>query len=893
MAQRKRRARASSGPVPVDSIKHDEKRVNIPTSDAQDFVDESLKQPVQLLYSRDPTLDPQLVWKGKDGQDADDLVVEAPPLFIQEKVDPRVLIENLRTTASRPEDEPELALFETFDGLDGMETIEFYKHAANWSNRLILGDSLHVMASLSDRESLQGQVQMIYMDPPYGIRFGSNWQVRTDKREVKDRVADATRDVEQIKAFRDTWELGINSYLSYLRDRLTVARDLLTESGSIFVQIGDDNVHLVRSVLDEVYGAANFVSLISFATTSGFAQATALGRGGDYLLWYARDLARLKSRTLWYPSHDRAGYRWLILPDGTQRGMTAEEKRGDVALPDGAVIYAAGDLQSQGAASSPQPFLYRGKNYRPGASSHWKANYPAGMHRLAWAGRIHVAKDSIRYVRREDDFGYQSYTNVWTDTGTGNFTDDKVFAVQTNTKVVQRCIALATDPGDLVLDPTCGSGTTVVAAETMGRRWITVDTSRVALTIARTRLMTSRFPYFVLADSNSGKVLEAQMTDQEAVLGECSEDIRRGFVYQRAKRVTLESIATNPAIVEGMTRDEIDEAIALAAETVLFYDKPIEDTTRVRVAGPFTVESLSPHRALGDGADSTAAESAADQQSTQTFEEMLLENLRLSGVQNGRRSERFEFDEIERLPGKYLHARAVPRGELADDSVALSIGPRYGTVGADWIKAAAREAMRGKGHDVLLVLGFAFDPRADEVVKEFQTEEEPFAVQAEQKLGGIRILLVRMNADLAMGESLLKKSKAANLFTVFGEPDIDTPTWTDEGWVVTIRGFDVYNPLTGEVRAGDTSEIAMWMMDTDYNEESFFVRHAYFLGADPYKSLKKVLKAEINNEVWETLNSAKSRPFPHPRKGKVAIKVINHYGDELMTVLDMPAPPTR
>jgi adenine-specific DNA-methyltransferase len=344
------------------------------------------------------------------------------------------------------------------------------------------------------------------------------------------------------------------------------------------------------------------------------------------------------------------------------------------------------------------------------------------------------------------------------------------------------------------------------------------------------------------------------------------------------------------AIVEGVTRDQINDAIARNAETVLFYDQPIEDPRRVRVAGPFTVESLAPHRAVEDA---STGELAAEQQSTQAFEEMLLDNLRLSGVQNGRRRERFEFDEIERLPGKYLQARAVPRGQLVDNSVAISIGPRYGTVGADWIKAAAREAMRGRGHDVLLILGFAFDPRAVEVVQEFQTPaDEDFSVQAEQKLGSIRILLVRMNADLAMGQSLLKKSKAANLFTVFGEPDIDTPTWGDDGWVVSLRGFDVYNPVTGEVRAGDTSEIAMWMMDTDYNEESFFVRHAYFLGADPYKSLKKALKADINIEVWASVNSAKSRPFAHPSTGKVAVKVINQHGDELLTVLDMPAAPS-
>ena len=314
-----------------------------------------------------------------------------------------------------------------------------------------------------------------------------------------------------------------------------------------------------------------------------------------------------------------------------------------------------------------------------------------------------------------------------------------------------------------------------------------------------------------------------------------------------------------------MTREQIDAAIARHAETELLYDQPYEDPRKVRVAGPFTVESLLPYRALGDDGVASASEAASEQDTTTNFEQMLLDNLQKAGVQNGRKAERFEFAEIERVPGKYLTARAVPIGHLADEQVAISIGPRYGTVGADWIKAAAREAMRGQGHDVLLVLGFAFDPYALETVEEFKPDgDDAFAVQAEHKAGTIRILLVRMNADLAMGESLLKKTKAANLFTVFGEPDIAPPQWTDDGWVVTIRGFDVYNPLTGEVRAGDEQDIAMWMIDTDYNEESFFVRHAYFLGANPYERLKRALKADIHADAWDSLNSATSRPFPHP-----------------------------
>ncbi len=830
----------SNANTPVDAIRHNDKRVNIPTADAQDFVDSGARAPIPLLYPRDTALDPQLVWKGKDAQDANHLLVEAPPLYIQEKLDPRVLIENLRRTAARPKAEPELSLFESFDGLDGLQSVEFYKHAANWSNRLILGDSLQVMASLAEREQLRGQVQMIYLDPPYGIKFGSNWQASTRNREVKDgKLEDATREVEQIKAFRDTWELGIHSYLTYLRDRLVVARDLLTDSGSIFIQIGDENVHLVRSLLDEIFGADNFVSQISFATTSGFSQARGLGRAGDFILWYARDASVVKTRPLRYRSVNATGYNWVMLPDGQRRLATKEERQDPSIFPEGAKLYRNDNLRSQGESRKPQEFFYAGKTYRPGPRLHWKASCPDGLTRLANARRLHNAGSTLEYVRYMTDSGYATYNNVWTDTVIGGFTDEKIFVVQTTTKVVSRCMLLCTDPGDLVLDPTCGSATTAFVAEQWGRRWITIDTSRVALTLARQRIMGAKYPHYVLADSPEGRKQEEELTGLPQPTGPTGNDIRKGFVYKRVPHVTLKSIANNPDLVEGMSREQIDAAIARHADTELLYDQPYEDKNVVRVAGPFTVESLSPHRAFDDEAALPASQGASDEDSTTGFEQMLLDNLRKAGVQNGRRAERFEFDEVERLPSRYLTARAVPRGDLADQRVAVSIGPRYGTVGTDWIKAAAREAMRGQGHDVLLVLGFAFDPRALETVEEFAFGEEEFAVQAEHRAGAIRILLVRMNADLAMGQSLLKKTKAANLFTVFGEPDVSRPEWTAEGWVVTIRGFDVYNPVTGDVRAGAEDDIAMWMIDTDYDEESFFVRHAYFLGTDPYDRLKK------------------------------------------------------
>ena len=886
-----------NGPTPVDAVTHADKRVNIPSAPAEEWLDSASRAPIPLLYPRDTTLDPQLVWKGKDAQDAEDLLVEAPPLYIQEKLDPRVLIENLRRTAAHADAEPELSLFDTFDGLEGMQSVEFYKHAANWSNRLILGDSLQAMGSLAEREQLRGQVQMIYLDPPYGIKFGSNWQASTNKRDVKDgKLEDATREVEQIKAFRDTWELGIHSYLAYLRDRLVVARDLLTKSGSIFVQIGDTNLHLVRALMDEVFGSENFISQISYRTTSGATNEYLAGTV-DFVLWFGRDRQSTKYRELFRTKvmggAGAGAYGYVEERDGTRRRLSADERAsasadGRIFRLDNLTSQSAGRKKGEGEASWFEvPF--ESKSYFPTMQSRWKTNEP-GMSRLAWAQRLGVAGKTLSYVRFIDDFPAFPLSNFWDDTSIAGFGDPKVYVVQTNSKVIERCLLMTTDPGDLVLDPTCGSGTTAYVAEQWGRRWITIDTSRVALTLARQRIMGAKFAHYLLADSHAGRKQEEKLSGQAMPSSPTGKDIRKGFVYKRVPHVTLRSIANNPDIVEGMSREQSNAAIARHADTELLFDQPYEDRKAVRVAGPFTVESLSPHRAFDDETDLPASQSGSEDEST--FEQMLLDNLRRAGVQNGRKAERFEFDEVERLPGKFLTARAVPSGDLAEQRVVVSVGPRYGTVGSDWIKAAAREAMRGQGHDVLLILGFAFDPRALETVEEFQSEDCEFAVQAEHRAGSFRILLVRMNADLAMGETLLKKTKAANLFTVFGEPDVSKPEWTDGGWVLSIRGFDVYNPVTGEVRAGTEDDIAMWMLDTDYNEESFFVRHAYFLGADPYDRLKKALKADIDPDAWESLNSATSRPFPHPTTGKVAVKVINHYGDELLTVLDLPQPPT-
>ncbi len=883
-------------PTRVEAITHADKRANLPTADAQDFVAPELEQPTPVRYPRDPSLDPQLVWKGKDELDGEDLVADAPPIYIQEKIDPRVLIENLRDTAASPEDEPELTLFDTFDGLGELDLVEFYRHEANWSNRMILGDSLNVMASLAEREALRGKVQMIYIDPPYGIKFGSNWQVSTRRRDVKDgKLADASREVEQIKAFRDTWELGIHSYLTYLRDRLTVAKELLTESGSVFVQIGDENVHLVRSLMDEVFGSENFVSLITFVTTSGFAQAAALPRNGDYLVWYAKAVEAVKVRPQWVYAPDRRGYRWLAM-NGEQRSMTKVEESGDAPLTEGSFVYKAGDLASQGAAGEPQPFQYREKTYRPPANSHWKASYPAGMRRLAHAGRLHVASNSIQYRRGIEDFRYQVRTNLWTDTGTGNFTDDKLFVVQTNTKVVERCVLLTTDPGDLVLDPTCGSGTTAYVAEQWGRRWMTIDTSRVALALARQRVMGTRFPYYLLADSAEGRAKESQLSATPLPSAEVTDDIRHGFVYERVQHITLKSIANNPDIEEGMSREDLDAAIRRHAEFELLYDKPYEDKKKVRVAGPFTVESLSPHRSLafaGSAVDDTGAINADAVEDPSdgdaSFEQTILANLRTAGIQNGRKGERLTFDTVE--PYASPHIQAIGERDEAPDGgprrVGLTIGPQYGTVGPPFIKEAAREANRAGELDLLCVLAFAFDPNVLGADDDYVTAEQGFAnVAAERHLGRVPVLLVRMNADLVMGEEL-KKTGAGNLFTVFGEPDIEV-VQDGEDLRVRLHGVDVYDPNTGETRSNETDQVALWMIDTAYNGESFFVRHCYFTGGqDPYARLKRALKADIDEDAWASLYATESRSFARPETGKIAVKVINDYGDEVMKVYEV------
>lgn len=854
--------------TPVEVTKHRDKRKNIPTEELSDFIKPDEKAPKSVFYERDPSLDPQLVWKGKDEQDSRELEIPSVPIYIQEKVHPKALVENLRRTAEREEDEPELTLFDDFNGLEFEQEIAFYEHEHSWSNRLILGDSLLVMNSLAEKEGLKGRVQMIYVDPPYGIRFGSNWQVSTRKRDVRDaRAEDMTRQPEQVKAFRDTWELGIHSYLSYLRDRLVVARELLTDSGSIFVQIGEENVHLVRALMDEVFGSSNFMSLITFRVKSALGVA-GLARVADYLLWYSRDREAVKYRQLFSPKEaaEQSEFNMIALPDG--RRMTRNEalRTFPDGLPEGARLFTAQNLASSGYTPS-CTFTYEldDKAFPPPGGKSWKTTRD-GMDKLSLAGRLHPLKRSLRYVYYLDDFPVQVISHVWNDTFAAS---DKDYVVQTSDRVVQKCMLMTTDPGDLVLDPTCGSGTTAVVAEQWGRRWITVDTSRVALALARTRLMTSRYPYYVLSDSAEG--LKKQMELDGRVPDEIpptTDDIRKGFVYRTVPHVTLKSIANNPEIKPGLSQSEIDAAIARHAEKEVLYDQPYEDSSRIRVTGPFTVESLSPHRVLAPSDGDPEREHRAGE-----FERSIIENLKKAGVQNTIRNERLVFETLEPYAGRYIQgAGDFTNKEGTVQRVAVALGPEHGTVGKDLLREAAKEARRGEGFDILVVCGFAFDPAVPEAAKEY---------------GELTVLPTRMNPDLTMGEELLKKTGSGNLFMVFGEPDLDVKVQSDRV-TVEIRGLDIYDPTTGEIRSSSTDDIACWFIDTNYNNESFFVRHAYFTGEDkPYDKLKRVLKAEIDVAAWESLYSTTSRPFPVPDTKRFAVKVINHYGDEVLKVYDL------
>lgn len=908
----------SDTPKSIEAFTHDEAtRKNIPTAEYQSMVLKETTGAMKVQYERrNRDLDPQLVWRGKDEQDWSELVVNAPPLYIQEKVHPKVLIDDLvkQTQAGKKPDD-QMDLFADFNGLpnEGAKT-EFYQHDAHWTNRMILGDSLQVMASLAEREGLRGKVQCIYFDPPYGIKFNSNFQWSTTSRDVKDGNAEhITREPEQVKAFRDTWRDGIHSYLTYLRDRLTVARDLLTDSGSIFVQIGAENVHRVRALMDEVFGDDNFIVQIGFQKTGGI-EGNYLESTQDFIIWFSKHKKSLKYRQLFIDRKE--GEKSL---DRYDQHETIPFIIESVQKPTGSVEILKrcqfAPLFSDGESENTErSFNYQNTMYETKKGSHWKTTIN-GMNILAKANRIQSTGKTIRYKRFIGDLPVLPLTERWESMQIGV---GLKYVVETSPSVIARCLLMASDPGDLVLDPTCGSGTTAYVSELWGRRWITIDTSRVSLALARSRIMGARYPYYLMADSPEGQQKEAEITRSVSSSKSTYRNIKHGFVNERVPHITLKSIANNTEInviwekwqqtLEPLRQQlnaalgrsweeweipreadnkwsvevqhihanwwkariarqkEIDASIAAKAEFEYLYDKPYEDKKKVRVAGPFTVESLSPHRVMSMDENDRLVDGVKEPSSAygeRDFVSMILENLRTAGVQQAHKTDKINFTALVPWPGSLICAE----GKYDDKRAAIFIGPEFGTVSRPDLVEAAREA-GDAGFDVLISCAFNYDAHSTEF----------------EKLGRIPVLKARMNADLHMADDLRNNGKG-NLFVIFGEPDIEIQNRADGKIQVEVKGVDVFHPNTGEVRSDGPEGIACWFIDTDYNEESFFVRHAYFLGAnDPYSSLKTTLKAEVNAEAWASLNSAVSRPFDKPKSSRIAVKVINHLGDEVMKV---------
>jgi len=857
---------------PVDAIRHDNTtRATIPTtelagSEAGAVGSEQKSSYDTFRHDFDRGRDPELFWLGKYGNDDEqtqraDLRVDIRSLYVHEQIQPEQLINNLYRIHEQKRVDEQVSLFdhEGFEATNVVEdelarVTEYYRHTDKWKNRLIQGDSLLVMNSLLGREGMAGKVQCIYMDPPYGIKYGSNWQMKLNSRDVKDNDQNVSGEPEMIKAFRDTWELGIHSYLSYLRDRLVLARELLSESGSVFVQISDENVHLVRCIMDEVFGSENFVSLITFAKTASI-KSNYLGSTHDYIIWYGKKKEQTKYRQLFIKRTERTDggtYNCIENLDGTWRRLTKEELTSG-NIPEGRMFRAA-DISRQGSSEKPTPFEFEGKIYNPSPGRHWAASYPVGMQRLVDLKRVVALKKVLSYKLYEDDFSLMKIDHVWQDTIIGTFTE-KQYVVQTAELAIQRCILMTTDPGDLVLDPTCGSGTTAYVAEQWGRRWITIDTSRIALNIAKKRLTTAVYPYYELFDKSA------------------MPDIRQGFVYKKVPHITLKSLANNEP-----------------AEEEVLYDQPIEDKKRLRVSGPFTVETLQSYVVTNpDDLGHIAGEADEDLH----FQQRIFDHLRANGIRNGDRTQQATFTSVEATSNPYLNARGIYKDEEGRERlVYFHIGPKFGTVSRLAVNKAVQEFRETKlqeGASWLVLLGFSFEDTIND---------------RDYNLGQFTVSKVRMHDDL-MQDGLLKKDSKAGSFITIGEPDIALVRDADDSCHVEIRGLDIYDPIRDDVKARSVEDIAYWELDSDYNGQMFVVRSMHFCGGDKKdfeawrkglstaasalvkKKAERTLRIEMADELWDTLYGFRSEPIPYEKGRKVAVRVVSQFGEESTKVITM------
>jgi adenine-specific DNA-methyltransferase len=849
-------------------------------------------------YAYDPHLDPQLMWAGKAEHTSFD--VPTVSLHVHERIDPRTIIESVQ----RPDGEDgerQMALFEMERADPLRQAIEFYQHAHGWTNRLVAGDSLLVMNSLIEKEGLAGKVQMIYIDPPYGIRYGSNFQPFVNKRDVKDgKDEDLTAEPEQIRAFRDTWELGIHSYLTYLRDRLLLARELLTESGSAFVQISDENVHHVRELMDEVFGVDCLVVTLP-VKKKGSQKSEMVDPVNDYLVWYTKSPRRSglpKYRPLFLQRTLDASvlgeFKFVELPDGREFTFrevpTPDATERDYSLNprqlfrdyEGARLFRSNPLTSGGERTNQSlAYTFKGRSFHPGAGNCWKTTVRTtdrsmpGMDRLAIASRLIAGSGQLRFKSYQDDFGHVPLSNWWDNLGGAS---DPIYVVQTNPEIIQRCLLMTTDPGDLVFDPTCGSGTTAYVAEQWGRRWVTCDTSRVALTLAKQRLMTAVFDYYELAHPNEG--------------------VGSGFKYKTVPHVTLKSIANNPDIKEGMTREEIDTAIARHAPQETLYDQPFVDRKRTRVSGPFTVEAVPAPavksveellESTPQPADASVARSGETLRQGEWRDELLRTGIR------GKAGQHIRFARLEPLPGcRHLHADAEtrPSDEGADSvreegiayapqRVVVSFGPEHAPLEQRQVAHAIEEAQTLVPRPKLIAFAaFQFDPEA---AKDIDETNWP----------GVTLLKVQMNADL-LTDDLKKKRTGNESFWLIGQPDVGVEHITggesNGKYRVSVHGFDYYNTKTGGIESGGEDRIAVWLLDTDYDGRSLYPRQVFFpmAGAkEGWARLAKNLKAEIDEELIEAYRGTVSLPFEAGEHRRIAVKIVDDRGIESLKVVDL------
>jgi adenine-specific DNA-methyltransferase len=812
----------------LDTYTHSEaKRTNLPPMGLVKPENDPVEAP-KKKYEFDPHMDPQLQWAGKTERTS--FEVPTVSLHVHERIDPRRILDEV----TKEDDSPQMSMFEDERKKPLREAIEFYKHNENWSNRLIAGDSLLVMNSLLEKEAMAGKVQMIYFDPPYGISYDSNFMPFTNKRDVIDgKDEDLSSEPEMIKAFRDTWELGIHSYLAHIRDRMLLAKELLSETGSVFVQIGDENVHYVRMILDEVFGRYGFVSQISVVKTTGVMASTKrLNARLNFVLWYCKNPEKRKYHEIFEERSvsNSSSFSQLLLEDGTIRSLTKEEKKGSINTPMNSRRFRFSDLLKQGPGSK-YTINVNGVQYSSGKK--WWGMPIESLEKLIKMGRVRPKGNMLYGVSFEDDFPVSRSSNLWTDT---TYLGERLYVVQTATRIVERCMLMTTDPGDLVLDITCGSGTTAYVAEQWGRRWITCDSSRIALTLAKQRLLTSTFDFYQLAHPNQG--------------------VDSGFEYTTIPHVTLSSIANGESP---------------SSETI--YDRPIKDSTRLRITGPFTVEAVPAPmvKNAADDVDIQDQELKVEHTRATTRREDWIAELLKSGVR-GKQGNKLEFLSIESLPGtSYMQALGITKER--EERVLICFGPEHAPLEQRVVELAIEEAESIRPTaSILLFCAFAFEEEAAKDIDETNWQ-------------GVQLLKVQMNMDLQT-DDLKKGGKTNESFWFIGQPDVQLKEEADGKVTVSVHGFDYYDPKSGDVRSGSANDIAMWMVDPDYDGRAVFPAQVFLplSGAkDGWNGLAKDLKAQIDEDKMELYSGTTSIPFV-PGK-KIAVKIIDNRGIESLKII--------